>query len=152
METMSVEFWDNSVAPLTTGQRNFPQYTRPFDSWEAIARIYPNHLEVHHFMRQPEVDCASLWYRRRAHAPCDVRVPPEWGLDALYLRHKAERAYCERLRRLRARHVNGSGLPGSNPMNSADPVMPNPGRVDPGPTGFTYDLTRVNPGRPGSGV
>jgi hypothetical protein len=87
---MSVEFGDNFVAPLTTVQRKVPQYTRPFDSWEAIARIYPNLLEVHRFMRQPEVDRASLWYQRRAHAPRDVRVPPEWGLDALYLRHETE--------------------------------------------------------------
>jgi hypothetical protein len=27
-------------------------------------------------------------------------VPPVWDLDALYLRHPDERAYCERLRRL----------------------------------------------------
>ena len=53
-------------------------------------------------MRQPEVDRECLWYRRRAHAPCDVRVPPEWGLDALYLRYEVERAYCERLRHFRA--------------------------------------------------
>jgi hypothetical protein len=78
---MSVEFGDNSVAPLTTGQRKFPQYTRPFDLWEAIARIYPNQLEVHRFMRQPEVDRARLWYRRRAHAPCDVRVQ-SWQFPA----------------------------------------------------------------------
>jgi hypothetical protein len=92
---MSVKFGDNSVAPLATGQRNFPQYTRPFDSWEAIARIYPNHLEVHRFMRQPEVDRASLWYRRRAHAPCDVRMPPEWGLDCEGFSGHFPSPYCK---------------------------------------------------------
>jgi hypothetical protein len=69
---MSVEFGDNSVAPLTNGQRNFPQYTRPFYSWEAVARIYPNHLEVNRFMRQPKVDRASFGTRegRMHHAMC----------------------------------------------------------------------------------
>ena len=98
---MSVEYGGEAVSALMSTQRQFPQYTRPFASWEEIAQTHPSHLEVHRFMRQPEAERAGLWYRRRAHAPCDVRVPPEWGLDALYLRHEAERAYCERLGNLR---------------------------------------------------
>jgi hypothetical protein len=88
---MSGEQGGETLSALMDGQRTFPQY----------AHNHPDHLEVHRFMRQPEVDRAGLWYRRRAHAPCDVRVPPEWGLDALYFRHEVERAYCERLRNLR---------------------------------------------------
>jgi hypothetical protein len=38
-----------------------------------------------------------MWTRRRLRAPCDKAIPREWGLDAIYLRHEGERAYCERL-------------------------------------------------------
>ena len=68
---MSVEYGDEALSGLMSSQRQIPQYTRPVVSWGEIA--------------QPEVDRECLWYRRLEHAPCDVRVPPEWGLDALYL-------------------------------------------------------------------
>jgi hypothetical protein len=45
MWTMSVEFGDEYVVPLT-GERNFLQYTRPFASWEETAQTHPNYLEV----------------------------------------------------------------------------------------------------------
>jgi hypothetical protein len=40
------------------------------------------------------------WKERRKHSPFSDTVPPVWDLDALYLRHPDERAYCERQRRL----------------------------------------------------
>jgi hypothetical protein len=55
---MSIEFGDE-VNTLMTGLLNFPRHTRSFDSREAIAQIYPNHLEVHRFMRRPKADRAS---------------------------------------------------------------------------------------------
>jgi hypothetical protein len=60
MSTMSMELEVESVAPLMTGERNFPQYTRPFDSWEEIVQTYLNHIEVKRFLRQPEADRASF--------------------------------------------------------------------------------------------
>jgi hypothetical protein len=85
---MSIEGGIENVDVTMSSKRTFPQYTLPFASWEEIAQNNPDHLEVRRFMRQPEADRANWWYRRCAHAHCDVRVPPEWGLGALYLRHE----------------------------------------------------------------
>jgi hypothetical protein len=42
----------------------------------------------------------SAWYQRRIHAPCDLEVPPDCGLDSLYFRHVCEEEYGRQLREL----------------------------------------------------
>jgi hypothetical protein len=66
MATMSVEFGDNSVAPLTTNQRTFPQFTRPFDLWEAIARSGVSTVEsgcvtLQSLVLSIRIMCKDLW-------------------------------------------------------------------------------------------
>jgi hypothetical protein len=73
----------------------------PFTSWEDISRLFTEHLEVRRFFQLPSAKRSSTWRERRKHAPFSETVPPVWDLDALYLRHSDERAYCERLRRLK---------------------------------------------------
>jgi hypothetical protein len=79
----------------------FPQYTRPFLSWDEVQKLCPCHLEVQRFLRLREGIRASAWYQRRSHAPCDLEVPPGWGLDSLYFRHACEKEYGRHLSELR---------------------------------------------------
>jgi hypothetical protein len=79
----------------------FPQYTRPFLSWDEVQKLCPCHLEVQRFLRLREGIRASAWYQRRSHAPCDLEVPPDWGLDSLYFRHTCEEEYGRQLSELR---------------------------------------------------
>jgi hypothetical protein len=69
-------------------------------SWEGISRLFTEHLEVRRFLQLPRSRQLTTWKERRKHAPFSEAVPPVWDLDALYLRHPDERAYCECLRRL----------------------------------------------------
>jgi hypothetical protein len=39
----------------------------------------------------------KAWLSRRKHAPCCTKVPPEWGLDCIYLRLPEEEIYAPRL-------------------------------------------------------
>jgi hypothetical protein len=73
----------------------------PFISWEDISRLFTEHLEFHRFLQLPSSKRYSTWKERRKHARFSEAVPPVWDFDALYLRHSDERAYCERLRRLK---------------------------------------------------
>jgi hypothetical protein len=73
----------------------------PFTLWEDISRLFTEHLEVRRFLQLPSSKRPSITKVRRKHAPFSEAVPPVWDLDALYLRHLDERAYCERLRRLK---------------------------------------------------
>ena len=73
-------------------------YRRPFTSWATIVATYPDHLEVRRFLRFPETERAELWRRRRSHAPCDLEIPREWNLDALYYRSPDEQGYCAELK------------------------------------------------------
>ena len=84
----------------SAGGRRFPQYTRPFLPWDEIHKSCSGHLEVQRFLRLREGIRASAWYQRRSHDPCDVEVPPEWGLDALYFRQAGEEEYGRQLREL----------------------------------------------------
>lgn len=84
----------------SAGGRRFPQYTRPFLPWDELHKSCSGHLEVQRFLRLREGVRASAWYQRRSHAPCDVEVPPEWGLDALYFRQAGEEEYGRQLREL----------------------------------------------------
>jgi hypothetical protein len=81
--------------PDTSGGQRFP-----FTSWEDFSRLFTEHLDVRRFLQLPPSKRSSTWKERRKHAPFSEEVPPVWDLDALYLRHPDERAYCERLRRL----------------------------------------------------
>jgi hypothetical protein len=72
----------------------------PLTSWEDISRLFTEHLEVRRFLQLPRSRQPTTWKERRKHAPFSEAVHPVWDLDALYLRHPDERAYCERLRRL----------------------------------------------------
>jgi hypothetical protein len=72
-----------------------------FTSWEDISSLFTEHLEVRRFLQMPSSKRSSTWRERRKHAPFSEAVPPVWDFDALYLRHSDERAYCERLRRLK---------------------------------------------------
>jgi hypothetical protein len=81
-------------------------YTRPFSPWEEISQRVPAHLEVQRFNRLPPERRALSWNRWRAHAPCDVPVPREWNLDALYFRFPEEGEYARRLKDLTPRAGN----------------------------------------------
>jgi hypothetical protein len=39
----------------------------------------------------------KAWLERRKHVPCCTKVPPEWGLDCIYLRLPEEESYARRL-------------------------------------------------------
>jgi hypothetical protein len=81
-------------------RRRIIRVRRPFTPWAVISERHPTHLEVRRFMALPPGKREDFWFRRRRHAPLDDRLPEEWQLDAIYLRHREERQYCERLRRL----------------------------------------------------
>jgi hypothetical protein len=103
----SDESWDTGHPALLMDRvpkvpRTFPQYTWPFKACSDISRDYPGDLEVIRFQWQREQGRAFMWTCRRSHAPWDKAIPLEWGLDAIYLRHEGERAYCERLDNLQA--------------------------------------------------
>jgi hypothetical protein len=76
------------------------QSRRPFSLWESIQPRVPEHLEVRRFERIPEERRAKSWNRRRAHAPHDRLVPPEWDIDVLYFRLQEEEEYAGRLKDL----------------------------------------------------
>jgi hypothetical protein len=99
--------------------RRFPQYTRPFLSWGEVQKLCPGHLEVQRFLRLREGIRASAWYQRRSHAPCDLEVPPDWGLDSLYFRHTCEEEYGRQLSELREN-------PENNLMGNHLVCFPNP--------------------------
>jgi hypothetical protein len=71
-------------------RRRSPQYTRPFLSWDEVQQLCPGHLEVQRFLGLREGIRASAWYQRRSHAPCDLDVPRDWGLDSMYFRNARE--------------------------------------------------------------
>jgi hypothetical protein len=77
-----------------------PQYTRPFTSWEEMRQQNPDHLEVRRFSALASQQQPALWRSRRAHSPCDIPVPRDWDLDALYFRCPEEEAYGRRIRKL----------------------------------------------------
>jgi hypothetical protein len=81
-------------------RRRIIRVRRPFTPWAVISERHPTHLEVRRFMALPSGKREDFWFRRRRHAPLDDRLPEEWQLDAIYWRHREERQYCERLRRL----------------------------------------------------
>jgi hypothetical protein len=96
------------AAPSRQDMSSFPTFPLdpiggprlPFTSWEDISRLFTEHLEVRRFLQLSPSKRSSSWKERRKHAPFSEAVPPVWDLDALYIRHPAERAYCERLLRL----------------------------------------------------
>lgn len=83
--------------PSRDPRSNSP-HLRPFTPWASIAATYADHLEVQRFLRFPEAERAEIWRRRRAHAPCDLEIPREWDLDALYFRSPDEQGYCAELK------------------------------------------------------
>jgi hypothetical protein len=65
-----------------------------------VQKLCPGHLDVQRFLRLREGIRASAWYQRRSHAPCDLEVPPDWGLDSLYFRHDCDEEYGRQLSEL----------------------------------------------------
>jgi hypothetical protein len=86
---------------MASGATYPPDRRPPLKSWDDIARLFTDHLEVQRFSQLPPHNRASAWNERRKHAPWSEAVPPAWGLDALYFRHPGERGYCDHLRQLR---------------------------------------------------
>jgi hypothetical protein len=86
---------------LMSEHRRNAQYTRPFARWEDIRVSHPEHLEVRRFNALPAQQQSTMWHRRRAHSPCNLVMPEDWKLDALYFRAPEEEAYARRLRDLR---------------------------------------------------
>jgi hypothetical protein len=76
------------------------RYQLPFLPLEALANVPPSHLELRRFDALPSHIREAQWWKRRKHAPCDVEVPLDLGLDALYFRAPEEREYAERLSQL----------------------------------------------------
>jgi hypothetical protein len=85
---------------LSAEGRRFQQYTRPCLSWDEVQKLCSGHLEVQRFLRLRKGIRASAWYQRRSHAPCDLDVPTDWGLDSLYFRHACKEEYGRQLREL----------------------------------------------------
>jgi hypothetical protein len=77
------------------------RYQLPFLPLEALANVPPSHLELRRFDALPSHTREEQWWKRRKHAPCDVVVPLDLGLDALYFRAPEEREYAERLAQLK---------------------------------------------------
>lgn len=77
-----------------------PVYTRPFEPWIDVQKAFPSHLEVRRVEAFPESERSALWISRRRHTPCDLTVPKDWGLDALYWRAPEEEEYGRQLRDL----------------------------------------------------
>jgi hypothetical protein len=77
-----------------------PVYTQPFEPWLTIQKEFPSHLEVRRFEAIPESERSGLWLSRRRHTPCDLAIPTDWGLDALYWRAPEEEEYGRLLRNL----------------------------------------------------
>mgnify|MGYP003487330500 FL=1 len=90
-----------NTSTMTSGAAYPPDRRPPFTSWDDIARLFTDHLEVQRFHQLPVHHRATAWNERRKHAPWSEVVPPTWDLDALYLRHPEERGYCDLLRQLR---------------------------------------------------
>jgi hypothetical protein len=86
---------------MKSGATYPPDRRPPFTSWDDIARLFTELVEVQHFNQLPPQHRSKAWNERRKHAPCSEAVPPARDLDALYLRHPDEREYCDRLRQLR---------------------------------------------------
>jgi hypothetical protein len=74
-------------------RRRIIRVRRPFTPWAVISERHPTYLEVRRFMALPSGRRRDFWFRRRRHAPLDERLPEEWQLDAIYLRHREERQY-----------------------------------------------------------
>jgi hypothetical protein len=89
------------TSTMTSSATYRPDRRPPFTSWDDIARLFTDHMEVQRFKQLTPHHRATAWNERRKHAPWSVAVPPAWDLDALYLRHPDERGYCDRLRQLR---------------------------------------------------
>jgi hypothetical protein len=86
---------------MTSGATYPPDRRPPVTSWNDIARLFTDHLEVQRFNQLPPHHRATAWNERRKHAPWSEAMPPAWDLDALYLRHPDERGYCDRFLQLR---------------------------------------------------
>jgi hypothetical protein len=46
----------------------------------------------------------QAWEARRKHAPCGIRIPPDLGMDCLYLREEQEEDYVRRLAEFTRKH------------------------------------------------
>jgi hypothetical protein len=79
----------------------YSRYTQEFKSWDATRAEFPGHLEIRRFDAVPAAERTSLWQARRRHTPCDVELPKEWDLDALYFRAPEEEPYARRLSELK---------------------------------------------------
>jgi hypothetical protein len=77
------------------------RYQLPFLPLEALAHVPSSHLELRRFDALPSHMREAQWWKRRKHAPCDMMVPLDLGLDALYFRAPEEREYAERLAQLK---------------------------------------------------
>jgi hypothetical protein len=77
------------------------RYQLPFLPLEALANVPSSHLELLCFDPLPSNMREAQWWKRRKHAPCDMMVPLDFCLDALYFRAPEEREYAERLAQLK---------------------------------------------------
>jgi hypothetical protein len=63
----------------------------------------------------------AQWWKRRKHAPCNVMVPLDLVLDALYFRDPEEREYAERLAQLKVEPDIGAS---TNLLLISTPLVP----------------------------
>jgi hypothetical protein len=70
-----------------------PVYNQPLQPWLTIQKKISSYLEVRRLEAIPESERSGLWLSRRRHTPCDLAIPTEWGLDALYWRAPEEEVY-----------------------------------------------------------
>jgi hypothetical protein len=77
------------------------RYQLPFLPLEALANVPSYHLEIRRFDALPSYMREAQWWKRHKQDTCDMKVPLDLGLDALYFRAPEEREYAERLAQLK---------------------------------------------------
>jgi hypothetical protein len=69
-----------------------------FQPWTADQQHAPKCWDVKRLLAVPTPERREkAWRAKRRHAPCSNRIPPEWGLDCIYLRYREEAGYAQRL-------------------------------------------------------
>jgi hypothetical protein len=71
------------TSTMTSGATYLPDRRPPFTSWDDIARLFTDHLEVQRFNQVPPQHRATAWNERRKHAPWSEAVTPAKSADLL---------------------------------------------------------------------
>jgi hypothetical protein len=109
--------WNLGLGTKGKGTR----YQLPFLPLDTMTNVPSSHLELQRFDALPSHMREAQWWKLRKHAPCDMMVPLDLGLDALYFRAPEEREYAERLAQLKV--DPGVGV-SANLLSLSTPLVP----------------------------